>query len=111
MSIEIDKIEQCPVAETIRHLNGKWRPRILWILRNGPTTFGDLCRATKASEKEVTRSLKNLVDDNLIARTPRRKGNIEYVEYSYTTLGLSLIPILDQMGNWGLERLSRSELS
>jgi hypothetical protein len=36
--------------ETIKVMGGKWKPRILWHLREGPATFGDLRRVVGVSE-------------------------------------------------------------
>jgi DNA-binding HxlR family transcriptional regulator len=97
-----DKIQDCPVLETIKAMGGKWKPRILWRLREGPATFGDLRRVVGVSEKVLHENLRALIRDGLISRTPSKVGEVVYVEYRYTEYGLSLVPVLDAMGSWGL---------
>lgn len=98
----IDKIVDCPVMETIKVVGGKWKPRILWHLRKGPATFGDLRRVLGVSEKVLTDNLLALARDNIVSRTPLRHGDMVYVEYGYTDYGRSLVPVLNAMGHWGL---------
>lgn len=98
----MDKMHDCPVLETIKAMGGKWKPRILWRLREGPATFGDLRRVVGVSEKVLQENLLALTRDGLISRTPSKVGEVVYVEYRYTGYGLSLVPVLDAMGSWGL---------
>lgn len=100
--MEIDKIHDCPVMETIRVIGGKWKPRILWHLRAGPATFGDLRRVVGVSEKVLHENLLALARDGVVSRRPVKAGEMVYVEYRYTDHGLSLLPVLNAMGDWGL---------
>ncbi|WP_455269385.1 winged helix-turn-helix transcriptional regulator [Rhizobium herbae] len=102
VSTTMDKMHDCPVLATIKVMGGKWKPRILWRLREGPATFGDLRRVVGVSEKVLHENLRALTRDGLISRTPSRVGEVVYVEYRYTEYGLSLVPALDAMGEWGL---------
>ncbi|TVZ41386.1 HxlR family transcriptional regulator [Alteromonadaceae bacterium 2753L.S.0a.02] len=101
MQASIDKIKDCPVMITIKAIGGKWKPRILWVLRDGPSNFGTLCRATGASQKMLARSLSELVKAGLIERRETQQGEVKLVIYSYTPKGKTLIPVLDLMGQWG----------
>lgn len=105
----IDKILDCPVMETIKVMGGKWKPRILWHLREGPATFGDLRRVVGVSEKVLTENLLALARDNIVSRTPLRHGDMVYVEYGYTDYGRSLLPVLNAMGNWGLVHTGQAQ--
>lgn len=98
----IDKIRDCPVMETIKVIGGKWKPRILWHLRDGPATFGDLRRVVGVSEKVLHENLLALARDDIVSRTPVKEGDMVYVEYRYTDYGRSLVPVLNAMGDWGL---------
>jgi DNA-binding HxlR family transcriptional regulator len=103
----LDKMQDCPVMETIVAVGGKWKPRILWALRPGPLRFGVLQRATGASTRMLTRSLRELEDDNLIDRTAGTDGAVPTTLYAYSAYGCSLIPVLDAMGDWGICHRSR----
>lgn len=100
--MDIDKMRDCPVLATIAVMGGKWKPRILWHLRDGAARFGELRRVTGVSEKVLHENLRALERDGLVSRTPVKIGDVVYVEYRYTEYGLSLVPVLDAMGQWGL---------
>jgi len=93
----------CPVMTTVRVMGGKWKPRILWHLRQGPAGFGELHRAVGASERMLARSLRELEACALITRSVVPVGGVTTTEYAYSPYGRSLIPVLDAMGQWGLE--------
>ncbi|MDZ7872361.1 MAG: helix-turn-helix domain-containing protein [Rhizobium sp.] len=100
--MEIDKIRNCPVFATIKVIGGKWKPRILWHLRDGAATFGELRRVVGVSEKVLHENLLALARDGIVSRNPLKEGEMVYVEYRDTELGLSLVPVLNAMGDWGL---------
>ena len=93
-----DELPDCPVATTVQLIGNKWK---LLIIRNliykGKQRFGDFLKTIPAiSKKVLTDDLRALESDGLIERqvfaeVPPR------VEYSLTTLGLSLKPILEAM--------------
>ena len=99
-----DELPDCPVATTVQLIGNKWK---LLIIRNliykGKQRFGDFLKTIPAiSEKVLTDDLRALEGDGLVERqvfaeVPPR------VEYSLTTLGLSLKPILEAMSEWGAD--------
>ncbi|MCI8369066.1 MAG: helix-turn-helix transcriptional regulator [Clostridia bacterium] len=99
-----DELPDCPVATTVQLIGNKWK---LLIIRNliykGKQRFGDFLKTIPAiSKKVLTDDLRALESDGLIERqvfaeVPPR------VEYSLTTLGLSLKPILEAMSEWGAD--------
>jgi DNA-binding HxlR family transcriptional regulator len=108
-SMEADKLRDCPVLDTIHAIGGKWKPRILWHLRNGAATFGELRRVIEISEKVLHENLRALQRDGLISRQPYKRGSVEFVEYDYTDYGRTLIPVLNAVGNWGVLHKTRSD--
>lgn len=104
----MDKMLDCPVMATIEVIGGKWKPRILWRLRDGPATFGDLRRYVGVSEKVLSENLAALQRDGIVSRRPLKEGDMVYVEYDYTDYGRSLVPVLDAMGGWGLGHAGRT---
>lgn len=107
--VDIDKMRDCPVMATIEVIGGKWKPRILWRLRDGPATFGDLRRTVGVSEKVLSENLAALQRDGIVSRQPLKEGDMVYVEYDYTGYGRSLVPVLDAMGGWGLGHAVRED--
>jgi DNA-binding HxlR family transcriptional regulator len=105
----VDKMRDCPVSYTIGAVQGKWVPRILWHLRQGPSTFGNICRATEAQEAVLARNLRAMTNAGLIERMPKQRGEVQMVEYSYSELGRSLIPVLDALGEWGLRHMEEGD--
>lgn len=96
----------CPIEATLSLIGGKCKPLILWHLRNGILRFGELQRLIlQATPKMLTQQLRELETDGVIKRkvypvVPPK------VEYSLTALGISLIPILNVMCEWGKEYLA-----
>ncbi|HXJ14638.1 MAG TPA: helix-turn-helix domain-containing protein [Candidatus Limnocylindrales bacterium] len=91
----------CPVKLTADIIGGKWKPLILFYLEPGPQRFSQLQRfIPNSTKKMLTKHLRELERDGLIHRkvfvqVPPR------VEYSLTTHGQSLKPILRLMSAWG----------
>jgi DNA-binding HxlR family transcriptional regulator len=92
----------CPIQQTIALIGDKWKILVLCTLRDGTKRFGELQRALDGiTPKVLTRQLRDLERDGLIARqifpqVPPR------VDYSLTPLGLSLMPILNQLHEWAV---------
>jgi DNA-binding HxlR family transcriptional regulator len=96
----------CAVDYAFQRIGGKYKGRILWVLRNGFLRYGELKRAVIGiSPKMLTQTLKELEADELIAR----KVYLEVpprVEYSLTSTGKELIPFIKQMQAWGERQMA-----
>lgn len=101
--MDFDKMRDCPVMATIQAIGGKWKPRILWRLREGAASFGEISRVVGVSEKVLHENLRALMRDGLILRRPVKAGEVVFVQYSFSDYGMSLVPVLDAMGAWGLQ--------
>jgi len=92
---------QCPVELAIRIIGGKWKPVILWHLKDATKRFGELKREIPGiTVKMLAQQLRELEQDGIISRkmfyeVPPR------VEYSLTDMGRSLDPVLSAMCSWG----------
>ena len=100
---------QCPMTASLSVLGGKWKILIIWYLHElGPMRYGALKkRLPDSSLKVYNDHLKELVKDGLIkkeifAEVPPR------TEYSLTNYGLTLIPALKLLMDWGLVHLQRN---
>ncbi len=100
---------RCTVAVTLEIIGGKWKSLILWHLSFKTLRFSQLQRRLgKVTQKMLTQQLRELEADGLVhrevyAEVPPR------VEYSLTELGTSVVPILEQMCQWGKDYLEQSE--
>ncbi len=87
----------CAVDYAFQRIGGKYKGRILWVLRDGCLRYGELNRAIVGiTPKMLTQTLKELEVDNLINTK---------VEYSLTDTGMELIPFIGQMRSWGEKQM------
>lgn len=91
----------CPVAKPQNMIAGKWKLTILWLLSNKTRRFNELQRMLPSISKGIlTRQLRELEMDYLIHREVYKEVPPK-VEYSLTELGMSFIPILQGIAEWG----------
>jgi DNA-binding HxlR family transcriptional regulator len=103
-----DKMAFCPVTVAIGVIGGKWKPRILWHLRQEPHRFGDLRRKIpRISEKMLADDLKSLEAAGVLSRRVFHAKAVLATEYDFTAYGRDLIPVLDVLGHWGLAHQQR----
>lgn len=91
----------CPLRLTMSLLGSKWKSCILDELRYKKLRPSELHKIfPEATPRVLDLQLKELVEDGLVSKTiypelPPRS------EYSITPLGMTLIPIIDAMIEWG----------
>ncbi|WP_051541813.1 winged helix-turn-helix transcriptional regulator [Clostridium lundense] len=91
----------CGVELTSEILSGKWKLMILWYLRNGNIRFGQLKKSLDGiSEKVLSCELKELIQLGIINKKIYYEKPLK-VEYSLTHYGISLLPILYSIFEWG----------
>ncbi|MFC2330209.1 MAG: winged helix-turn-helix transcriptional regulator [Treponema sp.] len=97
-----EDLPDCPVAVTVRVLGSKWK---LFIIRNllvRPWRFNELKNNLDGiSQKVLTESLRSMEDDGIIIRREIEIEPPKVVEYSLSSLGETLRPILIEMQTWG----------
>ena len=82
-------------------LYGKWKIRLLWFINQGHKRPSELQRKIPdASRRVLTIQLKELEEHELITKkiypvVPPK------VEYSLTEFGMTLIPVIATLGEWG----------
>lgn len=96
----------CPLRLTMSLIESKWKSCILDELRTGePLRPSEIHkRLPEAAPRVLDIQLKEMAEDGLVSKTifpelPPRS------EYRITELGLSLIPIIDNMLTWGKEHM------
>ena len=96
----------CSVIATLKQFATKWKPCILCYLANDTMRYNQLYRAIpNISRKMLSEHLKELEHDELIIRTQYDRKK-QYVEYKLSAKGMSLLPLLEQLQNWGLSHLN-----
>ncbi len=99
----------CPVEAAIDIIGGKWKPWIIWCLRDGEERFSELQkRMPCASSKMLTKQLRELEQDGILSRKiypviPPK------VEYSLTPFGKTAIPLVETLCEWGSKYLNLNE--
>lgn len=71
-----------------RYHRGKWKPVILWHIRDNPLRFNEIRQLRELEADPV-------VDRTVFAEVPPR------VEYALTDFGKTVIPILNDFYEWG----------
>ena len=105
MSIECiqnAKLEETGFSYTMSLIQGKYKMFILYTLMEfGVVRFNEMKKYINGiSYKTLSATLKELESDELVNRKEYPQIPPK-VEYSLTERGKSLIPILDQMCEWG----------
>lgn len=109
MKERCDKHETCPMVIVHKLLSGKWKILILWYLSTGCLRFSDLKRKLPdVTQKMLTNQLRSLEEDKLIYRNVYPVVPPK-VEYGLTPLGEEMIPMLEQMHNYGNQYLNTTK--
>lgn len=95
---------QCPVKYTLSIIGGKWKPVILWKLAQREVLrYGEIKKEVAGiTHKMLSHQLKELEADGMINRKEFHQIPPK-VEYSLTDKGMSLMPVLETMCQWGRE--------
>lgn len=99
----------CPVSFTLDKIGGRWKPLILWNLREGSKRYNELKKSIPTiTEKMLIQHLKQLESDALVVREVVAVMP-PHVEYRLSASGIGLIPALNSMAEWGLENCKTIE--
>lgn len=90
----------CPAELTLRLINGRWKPMIVYWLLQGTRRFNQLQRDLGGiTHRTLSKTLKEMENDGLVER--QDYGEIPpRVEYSLSERGRSLEPVLNAMHDW-----------
>ena len=97
----------CAVEATVGLIEGKWKSVILWhLVTERVLRFNEIQkRIPNVTQRMLTNQLRELEQDGLIHRKVYAQVPPK-VEYSMTSLGLSLQPILVALKNWGDQHMN-----
>jgi DNA-binding HxlR family transcriptional regulator len=94
------KAVSCPAETALTILEGRWKLLILRSLFEGTKRFSELHRSLAGvSHRTLTQQLRELADCGLVHRKVYAQVPPK-VEYSLTSLGRTLKPVLDAMHEW-----------
>jgi DNA-binding HxlR family transcriptional regulator len=97
-------LNDCPFNFTISFIGGRWKPALLWKIHEGHTRFTELKKVIAfISDKVLSDELAELESTGLLSRKVFAEVPLR-VEYALTQTGESLLPILDAMQRWAIER-------
>ena len=90
-----------PVNITLKVIGGKWKPVILWYLKDEIKRFNQLSKEISGiTQKMLIQQLRELESDGIIKRKVIPVIP-PHVQYSITDYGKTLQPILITMAEWG----------
>lgn len=90
----------------LQMIGGKWKPLILQQLKEEKQRFGELRKLIPEINKQMlTKNLRELENDGIVHRKVYAVVPPK-VEYSLSTTGLSLIPVLEAMEDWGQRQIN-----
>ncbi len=97
----------CSVEATLEIIGGKWKGVLLYHLLPGTRRFNELKRLCPGiTQRMLTLQLRELEVDGVIHREVYAVVPPK-VEYSLTSFGRSLEPILVLMCDWGTQHIER----
>lgn len=91
----------CGLSIAIKVLGGKWKAWIIDCIRKGVKRPSELHRKVySASPRVINMHLRELEEYGIIGKKIY-PGTLLKVEYSLTSIGESILPIIDTMEHWG----------
>lgn len=98
----ISNVKDTPFGYTLSVINGKWKlPILYWLVEHETIRYNELQRLLGSiSYKTLSVQLKELEADGLVIRTEYPQIPPK-VEYSLSTKGKSLYPLMEAMCHWG----------
>lgn len=95
-----------PIEATLDVIGGKWKPLIIYHIRDGPLRFSQIMKQAqpRITQRMLTKELREMERDGLVTRKVYAQIPPK-VEYSLTEKGESLMPILDQLCEWGSKHM------
>ena len=99
---EIEHRVNCAIDATMSVIEGRWKGTILCMLfKNGKMRFSELQKDIgEITSRILTKQLKELEEDGMLRRVVDTSGKIK-VEYSLTERGMSIMPVLYSIAEWG----------
>jgi DNA-binding HxlR family transcriptional regulator len=96
----------CPTETALDLIGGKWKGMILYYLCSDTKRFNELMRLIPAiTQRMLTKQLRDLEAKGIVHRKVYPEVPPK-VEYSLTSMGKTLEPIIRELEKWGKHYLS-----
>jgi DNA-binding HxlR family transcriptional regulator len=93
--------EECPVRAALDIVRGRWKPSILYELKQRPRRYSELQNALpRISPQALSTQLKQLEADGLVERNVYAEVPAR-VEYRLSDFGATLSDVMDSLEKWG----------
>ena len=93
----------CCTSVTMGIIGGKWKTVILFYLMDGTLRYNELRKKmVDVTERTLSLQLQQLQQDGVVERKVYTSKPPLKVEYSLTEFGKTLIPLLQEIANWGV---------
>lgn len=104
LTTPLDALSDCRgVGDILGRVGDKWTVQVVVALHEQPRRFSDIKRHVAGiSQQMLTRTLRMLERDGLVARTVRTEASPPQVDYALTALGRSLAEPVRQLALWAI---------
>lgn len=101
----------CPIKYLISVFGGKWKLPIICILANGhPVRYGQIKRGLgPITNMMFSKTLKELEASGIIYRKQYNEVP-PHVEYTLSTEGKTILPVLTEMGKWAVKQMKKENI-
>ena len=98
----------CGVTHFLNRIGGKWKVLIIYAISKNCNRFSLMQKAMPGISKQMlVNQLHELEEDNIIERKVYAEVQPK-VEYKITKYGLSLMPVIDVIQDWGVKDLKKA---
>ena len=105
--VTAERRAECGVSDVLARVGERWSVLVLNLVAERAYGFNELDRAIEGlSRRILTRTLRTLERDGLVRREAHgapHHGAVERVEYTATSLGRSLLPLVVALGQWAVD--------
>lgn len=112
MKAPYNEVNIAPFNYAVSLIGGKWKMQILfWLWKYDTLRYSEIKRALGGvTHKMLSNKLKELESDGIIIRR-EYPGVPPKVEYFLSEMGLSLMPVLQSICQWGHEHMPDADTS
>lgn len=105
------EVNSKPIEYTLSIIGGKWKIIIMfWLWKCGTLRYNELKKSiNQITHKMLSSQLSDLEADHIVIRKDHHQIPPK-VEYSLSPKGLSLMPVLSEMCNWGMQNMNEEQI-